>query len=300
MIKTTFMGLRLACLTLFFASAFAAGELPKTIEAAPDGVVSIENTAGSVEVRGWSRNQVEVSGDLGEDVEELVLQRDARRNTVTVRVRVPSGRGRRDISSDLVVRVPEQSSVNVNGVSSDVTVEGVSGSLRLNSVSGDIEAEAREADVDAETVSGDVLVRGSGRNNRSRLTSVSGDVEARNLSGEIEANSVSGDVTITDGKFDTVRGETVSGDLAFNAELLDNGRLDMETVNGEIEINFRGDLSARFDIETFNGDIDNCFGPEPERTSRFAPGSELKFTEGGGSARVTIQTLNGDLNLCKE
>ena len=58
-------------------------------------------------------------------------------------------------------------------------------------------------------------------------------------------------------------------------------------------------MSARFDIETFNGSIDNCFGPEPVRTSRYTPGRELRFTEGDGNARVAIKTLNGGLRLCK-
>jgi hypothetical protein len=64
-------------------------------------------------------------------------------------------------------------------------------------------------------------------------------------------------------------------------------------------VDFEGDVSARFDIETFNGAIRNCFGPEAVRTSKYAPGRELKFTEGSGSGRVSIQTLNGSLRLCK-
>jgi hypothetical protein len=76
--------------------------------------------------------------------------------------------------------------------------------------------------------------------------------------------------------------------------------MDVETVNGSVDILFDGDVSARFDIETFNGDIENCFGPKSERTSKYAPGRELKFTEGGGNGRVVIRTLNGDLTLCKE
>ncbi|HLT91075.1 MAG TPA: DUF4097 family beta strand repeat-containing protein [Woeseiaceae bacterium] len=299
MIKATLMGLRLSCLTLFVASAFAADDLPRSVDAVPDGNVSIENTAGSVDVRGWSRNQVEVSGSLGADVEELVVERDGR--NVVVRVEIPDRKSRRrHISSDLVVRVPERSSVNVDGVSSDLTVSGVKGALRLKTVSGDIEAQGFEADLDAETVSGDVLVEGSGRANRSRLHSVSGDVEARNLSGEIEAGAVSGDVIVRHGRFGTVRIETVTGDVEFEGELLGNGRMDLETVNGEVDVTFTGSLSARFEIETFNGDIDNCFGPQPTRQSRYAPGKQLVFTEGDGGARVTIQTLNGDLTLCKQ
>ena len=70
--------------------------------------------------------------------------------------------------------------------------------------------------------------------------------------------------------------------------------------NGDVDIKFSGEVSARFDIETFNGRIRNCFGPEPVRTSEYAPGRELRFTEGGGEGRVVIRTLNGGLRLCTE
>ena len=57
--------------------------------------------------------------------------------------------------------------------------------------------------------------------------------------------------------------------------------------------------SASFDIETFNGSIDNCFGPKPERTSKYAPGKKLDFQEGNGDARISVSTMNGDITICK-
>jgi hypothetical protein len=59
-------------------------------------------------------------------------------------------------------------------------------------------------------------------------------------------------------------------------------------------------VSARFDIETFNGSIRNCFGPKPERTSRYSPGLELSFTLGDGDSHVSIETLNGSVNICNQ
>lgn len=295
--KTILMTLRLACLTLFFALAFGAEPLNRRLDAAPDGVVSIDNTAGSVEVRGWSRNEVEVTGELGDDVPELVFERDD--NEVVIRVRTAGGNSD-DISSDLVVRVPEESTLIVHGISTDIDVRDVRGAQRLQSISGDIDTQVFEEDLDIETVSGDVDVEGSGEESYAHLNSVSGDIDAQNLSGEIELNSVSGDLAVVDGGFERVHVTTTSGDIVYHAALLENGRLDMETINGDLDVVFAGDISARFDIETFNGDIRNCFGPEPTRTSQYTPGRELKFTQRGGSGRVTIRTLNGDLRLCQE
>jgi DUF4097 and DUF4098 domain-containing protein YvlB len=120
------------------------------------------------------------------------------------------------------------------------------------------------------------------------------------FAGELEAESVSGDVTIEDGSFERVYFETVNGDLNFSGRLLSGGRIGAESVNGDVELDFDGDVSASFDIETFNGDIDNCFGPKPERTSRYAPGLELSFSEGDGDGRVVIETLNGAVSICDE
>ncbi len=294
--KSTLMVLRLACLTLFFASAFAAEQVNRRVDAASDGLVTIDNKSGSVEVRGWSRNEVELTGDLGRGVEELVFEKDG--DTVQIRVRTEgshSGGG-----SDLVIQVPENSSLQVSGISTDISVRDVRGAQRLQTISGDIDSQVYASDIDVNTVSGDVEIQGEGEKGYARFSTVSGDIDVENLAGEIEITSVSGDLVIADGSFERVQANTTSSDVVYHAALVGKARLDLETINGDVDIQFNGDVSARFDIETFNGEIRNCFGPKPQRTSQYTPGSELKFTEGGGTGRVTIRTLNGDLHLCKE
>ncbi len=284
---------------VLLASPALAGKIDQTQDADPNGEVDIFNLSGELEIIGWDRNQIQVKGTIGDDVEEFIFERDG--NSTTIKVKVPERiRGHKDVSSDLVIRVPEGSSIEVGGVSTDISTEGVQGEQELQSVSGDLEIEIFAADVDAGTVSGDVDAEGSNKDAEVRLETVSGDVTADGLSGELKAGSVSGDVDITQGDFSRARIETVNGDIEFNAALRSGGKLDIETVNGTVDVMFVGDVSARFDIETFNGRIRNCFGPEAERTSKYAPGWELSFTEGGGDGRVSIATLNGGLRLCKE
>lgn len=288
--------LALTCLSLISAAA-AADSVDRRLDAAADSVVSINNTAGSVEVTGWSRKEVEVTGDLGSSVEGLVFERDGKNIEITVRT---PKRGGRSISSELVIHVPERSSVEVGGVSADIDVTNVHGALRLQSVSGDIDSEVSSSDIEITTVSGDVEVQGDDKAGHAELSSVSGDIDAQHLAGEAVVESVSGDLVLADSSFERVRLETTNGDIVLKAKLADDGTLNVETINGDLEIEFDGTVSARFDIETFNGDIRNCFGPEPVRTSKYTPGRELKFSEGDGTGRVTIRTLNGDLNLCKD
>jgi len=278
-------------------TAAYAEDVEKTIDASSNGNVSISNIAGSIEVAGWSKNKVEVIADLGRGVEELIVERDG--DDVIIKVKVPR-RNARSISSELKIRIPKNSSLEVSGVSADIEVEDVLGELRLQTVSGDMSSDVFGSDVEMETVSGDIELQGDNQDMRTEVASVSGDIEAISLAGSVASESVSGNVEIVNGSFERVQASTVNGDIVFQAELRNGGKLQAETINGEVDILFTGTVSARFDIETFNGDIDNCFGPEPVRASRYTPGKELNFTEGDGDSRVVIETLNGTITLCHD
>jgi DUF4097 and DUF4098 domain-containing protein YvlB len=277
------------------ATAARSEDVDKTLDAAPDGQVDISNTAGSIEVEGWSKNSVQVRGELGSNVEELIFERD--KDVVTVKVKVPRSSSR-GISSDIHVKVPQKSSIEVTGVSADITVQGVHGAQNLHSVSGDVSTEAFGGDVEIGSVSGDVSIDGNDKDIDVNANTVSGDVMLKDLAGEVKAEAVSGDLTLNGGSFDRAELQTVNGDLIFKAELRKGGRLSGESVNGDVTIEFASKVSAKFDVESFNGDIDNCFGPEAQRTSKYAPGLELRFTEGDGAGTVSVSTLNGDIDIC--
>jgi len=221
---------------LLLASTVTAEEVDQRLDADPDGLVSVYNTSGSIEIEGWGRREVEVTGTVGDDVEEFIFERSGR--VTTIKVNVPNrSHGRKDVSSNLVIRVPQKSSLDIATVSADIDVENVRGEQELQAVSGDISTEVFGSNVKADTVSGDIDVDGDG-DGESRFVSVSGDITARGLSGEINAEVVSGDLDIRGVAFDEVKAETVNGDITWVAGLREGGRLDMETVNGSIDIEF--------------------------------------------------------------
>ena len=284
-------------LGLLLAAPLLAEEVDKTLDAAPDGEVDISNIDGTITVTGWSRDAVEVTGTLGRNVEKLVFERDG--DNVMIQVKVPR-KGGRGIDADLSIRVPQNSSIDVSGVSADISVEGVRGVQRLQTVSGDVETESFGNDVSAESVSGDVDVEGDKSDTETNISTVSGDVTLAGGAGVVRAGSVSGDVVIDEGTFSRAELGTVNGDVIFRAGLRKDGRFSAETVNGDMDVEFAGDVSARIEVETFNGSVRNCFGPEPQRTSKYTPGLELSFTEGNGDGRVEMSTMNGDVSLCKK
>ena len=283
-------------LTTLLALPAVAEEVNRTLDAASDGTVHISNIAGEVKVNGWSRNEVEVTGELGRNVEELIFERDG--NRVTIKVKVPRNGGR-GIESDLHIQVPEASSLDVGTVSADINVSDVRGEQRLNTVSGDINTENFGSDLAIEAVSGDIEVAGQQSDTETDVNTVSGDITLFRIAGSVEAETVSGDLIIDEGSFDRVTANAVNGDILFQAGLRDGGRFQAETVNGSVDVSFTEVVAGRFEIDTFNGKIDNCFGPKAERTSKYTPGWELSFEEGDGNACVEISTLNGSVKVCR-
>lgn len=272
----------------------------RKLEAAPDGLVEIENVSGDIEVRGTDADEVEVSARLGEGVEELIFEREG--NVVTIRVEVDGGGGGwgwggRDGSAEMEIRVPRGSDLRIEAVSSDVSVSGVDGRLDVESVSGDIEIGSAAEALDASSMSGDVEFDGKGQIAVAEVTSVSGDVRISDIGGDVHATSVSGSVELSLGAVDRLRAQSTSGDLSARVELTVDARVDLETVSGEIELSLIGDRSGDYELSTFSGDLDNCFGPRAERR-RYSPGRDLKFREGEGSRDVRMSTMSGSITLC--
>ena len=274
-----------------------AEEVNRTLDAAADGTVHVSNIAGEVIVVGWSRSEVEVTGELGRSVEELIFERDG--DKVTIKVKVPRSSGGRGIASDLRIQVPEASSLDVGTVSADIDVSDVRGEQRLNTVSGDVTTENFGSDLAIEAVSGDIEVAGQQADTETDVNTVSGDITLFRIAGSVEAETVSGDLIIDEGSFERVSANTVNGDILFQAALRAGGRFQAETVNGSVDVNFTEEVAGRFEIDTFNGKINNYFGPKAERTSKYTPGWELSFEEGDGDARVEISTLNGSVKVCR-
>jgi DUF4097 and DUF4098 domain-containing protein YvlB len=273
-----------------------ADAINKRAPADPAGQVEVSNTAGTVTIRGWDRNEVAVSGELGDGSEKLEFVTSGK--LTRIKVVLPSRSYGVD-DTDLTIQVPRRSSIAVNTVSADIDVEGVAGAQRLQSVSADVTTQAGSEDVECKTVSGDIEVVGQGSPALLTLTTVSGDATVRKVAGEVNANTVSGNIDLALGLTTRSRLRSTSGDLTMQGKLVDDARLDVESISGDVRIDLGGPIAAEFDVSSFNGEIRNCFGPKSTRTDEYAPGRELRFREGAGSGRVRIKTLNGDISLCR-
>jgi DUF4097 and DUF4098 domain-containing protein YvlB len=270
-----------------------AGEpIEERAEMAPDGRVTVINIAGEIDIETWDRNEVELTGDLG-DGSELIFEASGGNVRIEVEAEGRSGWGGPD-GSDLNLRVPRRADLEVNAVSADVFIDGAGGdSVEVESVSGDIDVRAETDRLELVSVSGDTTFRGAAR--RSALESVSGDLELEGLSGEIEVSLVSGDVNLDGGEFDLGRFEAVSGTLDLRLAIAPGGRFSAETMSGDVELSLPAGQSGEFRAQTFSGDIRSEFGSP--RREKAGPGTRLEHVSGDGDAQIRIESFSGDVRI---
>ena len=283
-------------LTMAAAAMPAAAQqrVDETKPAAKDGAVEVHNVAGSVRVTGWDQDQVAVTGTLGRGTERLEFTAGERRTVV--RVVLPHNAHHVD-GSDLEIKVPRGSSLEVNTVSADISADKVSGETVLESVSGEITVGGEPKRFTARTVSGDVDITAASAPGQAK--SVSGTVKLNGVTGDVEAGSVSGDISVKGDGISHVDLETTSGDIRLDAGLAKDGRVTAKTVSGTVELVLPAATSADFDVTTFSGHITNAFGPEAKRTSEYGPGKELSFSTGTGG-RIVARSFSGNVHLRKK
>ncbi len=249
-----------ALMLLAVTPAMAERSISESVDAGRKPQVQVENIAGSITVTGGSGSMVEVTGTIGDDVEELRVEQ--RGNKISISVEMPDDTDERDLelSADLVIQVPQGSDLEIEAVSAHVAVADVQGEVSIEAVSGKVELGGDLGAVSVEAVSGKVVLAAGSR--------------------------------LAEGEF-----ESVSGNILCEADLADGGRFSFETVSGNISVSAAAGFGAEWAVESFSGSIDNAIGPEAQRTSKYAPGKELNFTSGNGAAQVSIETLSGRINI---
>ena len=277
-------------------ATLAATPVDREIDAAAKGTLDVRNVAGSIEISGWSKNTVHVTGTLSNNVERLDFRRDGDRVIVDVVLHENSHSYEGTL---LKIEAPQASDLDVSAVSANVTVAGIEGEQRIKSVSGAIATEAFASDLDLSSVSGDVTARGHDRSAMTRAHAVSGSIELTGLAGQIQAEAVSGSVDVKAKAIERAILNSISGAVSLRGALDDASRVELTSTSGTLRLLFAGSAAAEYDLTTFSGPIKSCFGP-PVAEPSHGPQRQQRFREGTSNARVHASTMSGGIELCRE
>lgn len=282
---------------LSIAPAFAATPINETRALDPRGSIDVSNVKGRIQVRAWDRDEVRITGSLGDGVERLQIEGD--RSSLEVKVRYPRSSNRAEPTT-LILDVPQLAELDIEGVAVDIDVQGVAGrSLEIESVSGDVLAVGAPRQADISSVSGNLQLNLNSE--QVDVESVSGNVALRGrISGEIAAETVSGDIRI-DSRGEAMRKldtSSVSGNASYVGGLAVGGRISAESVSGNIRLSLPKALSARVQGESFSGDLR---APEADiNRPKYGPGSSFEHTYGGGDGEIRMETFSGSAELVLE
>lgn len=274
------------------ASAFAQTEVNRSLPLSSGGRVEIGNIAGSVTVRGWDRNEVQLTGTLGEG-QRLEVENST--NRVALKVIYPQNSSNTR-GAVLELRVPRAAQLQASTVSASLDVGDVDlRRLQATTVSGSLVANGQAGEAQLNTVSGGI--RSQLRTSRLDMTTVSGSINAAGASGgEVKANSVSGGITLDLANVQRLNAESVSGSLGVrSAGLQAGGRVNLETVSGSVSLTLPARTSAQLKVNSFSGDIRSDVG-EVERP-RYGPGRSLDARIGSGDGDISIQSHSGNVRV---
>jgi hypothetical protein len=258
---TKALGISVLLVALSAAPAIAQKKVDVRQPAASDASIFVDNLAGKVRVIGWDDQAVRVTGTLGEGTEGLDVTGD--RTNLRIEVKLPRNDRDRDIEigeSEIEVKIPRGSRLEVQTVSADIDLTQFDGEAELHTVSGEILLDSAPRGLELSTVSGGI-----------RCTCKE---------------------TLLGGEF-----KTVSGDIDVAADFDSRGRFKFSTVSGDIALRMRRSTPADISASSFSGSITNELGPSAQRTSKYLPSMELSFALGGGGARLSLQTVSGRISL---
>lgn len=255
-------------------------------------ILSVELSQGMVHVIAGDRSDTVVAvtpGDPGRPADVEATHRtavDLANGTLSIRMPKPGGIAapiigwKRSGSVDVVVELPEGSSLRTDTGVADFRCDGRLGDVEMRTGVGNVRLDRTGAvrvhgglgRFDLEEASGKVQIVTAGDIS---IGTVAGDAEVKNLNGEtwigrvggeVRVRSANGDITIDDANRD-VTVKTANGDIRLGQ--VARGSTSLETAAGTIEIGIREGTAAWVDASTKFGRVHSTLAPadDPEQST---------------------------------
>ncbi len=298
----------------------AQTQVDKTLDSAPNPIVSIEHINGTIDIKVWDKNQVKVTGTINEDALGWEFKRSGRHITIEVEhksnISFWGNKSSKSSGEDnLVIMVPLTTEIDyeaVNGtltvanISLGVTAEVVNGNInvsdtsgrhRLTTVNGKINAVNIQGDLELETVNGTIQAIHEGRG-EVELSSVNGELKLTSDAQDISVSSVNADIELILQRVRELDIDTVNSSVNASLTLQSDGKVSASSVAANMTFEFQSAISARFMVEGYaGGQFTNKITDDKTQRDEYGPSRWLEFTAGEGDAKVDIETVSGQVIL---
>lgn len=267
----------------------------------PGGKLSMENTNGSIEIMGWEKETIDISGTKYASTEDFMkgLKIDVVASDDNVRIRtIPPSGHRGNWGARYVIRVPfradleritsSNGAIKLDNVEGPARLRTSNGAVRIFRVKGNIEVETSNGGVEVTEHSGSLIARTS--NGGIRADAVQGDFQAITSNGGINARFSDPQP----GK--TIRLESSNGSVNLVMDAIRDNNIRIATSNSSITLKLPASAKGQLKAHTSNSNVQTDFDvmARGQMTKTHVEG-----TINGGGPLIDLSTSNGSIRVLK-
>ncbi len=266
----------------------------------PGGSLDLENTNGSVDIAGWDRDTIDVSGTkfapADDMLREINIKVSVSGTNASVATEAPRDFLHGGYGAKYVIRVPSRMTLTfAKTTNGGISVEDLQGGGRVSSTNGHITLARDNGDYEVETTNGGIELDECSGSERAHTTN--GSIRGRLRAGTLQARSTNGTIDFTimkpqDGE--PIRASTTNGGITLAlAEFHDNA-LNAETTHGSVTLRLPSDANARISAHTTVSHITNELSlSSTEETSKH----HLEGQLGKGGPLISASTTTGSVHF---
>ena len=264
------------------------------------GRLTLENSNGSIEVVGWDRNTIDVSGTKFASTEdrlrEVKIDVAVNGNIASITTEGPKEPWHGSNGAKYLIRVPDQTTIErAHTANGSISIEDVHGGGHLISTNGRISLARDSGNYDVETTNGSIELEECSGSERAHTTN--GAVHGRIKSGAIDAQSRNGSIDFTveepqEGQ--SMRASTTNGAITLALVRFRNNPINAETTNGGVTLRLPPNSNANVNLDTAVSSITNDISLSATSESSK---HHLAGRLGAGGAIISASTRTGGIHL---
>jgi DUF4097 and DUF4098 domain-containing protein YvlB len=245
----------------------------------PGGRLSVENMNGSVEITGWDRDTVEITGVKYAATEDLLrsMRIDVQSSADSVRIRtVPPGARRGNLGARYTIKVPRKTELErVVSSNGSVQTRDIEGTARIRTSNGAVRANNTRGALEVETSNGSIDVNDH-----------SGSITGHTSNGRVHVDLSNPE----QGR--PIRLESSNGGITLKMRELNGNNVRLSTSNASISLALPENAGAQLRASTSNGHVQSDLPVQGKIEKNHADGKI-----GAGGPYVELTTSNGSINL---
>jgi hypothetical protein len=264
----------------------------------PGGRIFLENFNGSVEVLGWDKDAVQVTGtkfaSREQIMREIKIDTMSEPNYLRIRTIRPVERNC-NCGAKYILRVPNKVTLErIESSNGSIRAEALEGTSRLQSSNGSIRTWSVKGDLEATTSNGSIELgqfQGS-----AVLKTSNGRIRADGIRGRLDADTSNGsiDVTVADPEQGRpLKLSTSNSSISLVMEKWSGNPIVAHSSNASVNVRLPEGVNADLRARTSNGSITSDF----EVTAREMSKSRVEGRLGAGGPLIDLSSSNGSIRI---